>query len=74
MTTNGSRGAKFVALALIAGMVASCGLPRSGPTKSEIFSGSVQRQGDAFVVSVNDRVNRYTSLVPALGFSDAFRR
>jgi len=69
---TGSRGAKFVALALITGMVASCGLPRSGPTKGEIFAGSVQRQGDAFVVSVNDRVTRYTSVVPALGFSEGF--
>lgn len=72
MTRNGSRGAKVVALVLMTGMVASCGLPRSGPTKGEIFSGSVQREGDAFVVSVNDRVNRYTSLVPALGFSEGF--
>jgi polysaccharide biosynthesis/export protein len=30
--------------------VASCGLPRTGPTKEEIFAGSVQRQGDAFIV------------------------
>ena len=72
MIFTGSRGAKFVALALITGMVASCGLPRSGPTKGEIFAGSVQRQGDAFVVSVNDRVTRYTSVVPALGFSEGF--
>ncbi len=72
MIFTGSRGAKFIALALITGMVASCGLPRSGPTKGEIFAGSVQRQGDAFVVSVNDRVTRYTSVVPALGFSEGF--
>ncbi|MEO0865608.1 MAG: polysaccharide biosynthesis/export family protein, partial [Pseudomonadota bacterium] len=36
------------------------------------FAGSVQREGDAFVVSVNDRVTRATAVTPALGFSDAF--
>ncbi|MWD27998.1 polysaccharide export protein [Aquicoccus sp. SCR17] len=53
-------------------LVASCGLPRVGPNKREIFAGSVQREGDAFVVSVNDRVTRATAVVPALGFSSAF--
>nr|WP_245216527.1 polysaccharide biosynthesis/export family protein [Sagittula salina] len=54
-------------------ILASCGLPRVGPNKKEIFAGSVQREGDAFIVSVNDRVTRATAVVPALGFSDAFR-
>ncbi|MCO4777404.1 MAG: polysaccharide biosynthesis/export family protein [Lentibacter algarum] len=54
-------------------VVSSCGLPRSGPNKREIFSGSVQQSGDAFVISVNDRVTRATGIVPALGFSDAFK-
>jgi len=53
--------------------VAACGLPRPGPTKREIFAGSVQRQGDAFIVAVSDRVIRSTAVVPALGFSDAFK-
>jgi polysaccharide export outer membrane protein len=47
-------------------------LPRVGPNKREIFAGSVQKQGDAFVVQVNDRVTRATSVVPSLGFSEAF--
>ncbi|TQV68920.1 polysaccharide biosynthesis/export family protein [Aliiroseovarius halocynthiae] len=51
----------------------ACGLPRTGPTKSEINAGSVQRQGDAFVVRVNDRVTRATAVVPALGFDKAFQ-
>ncbi|MEI6099306.1 MAG: polysaccharide biosynthesis/export family protein [Alphaproteobacteria bacterium] len=50
----------------------SCGLPRSGPNKAEIFQGSVQNGGDAFIVSVNSRVTRATSVVPALGFSSNF--
>nr|WP_246525509.1 polysaccharide biosynthesis/export family protein [Thalassovita aquimarina] len=55
-------------------IVASCGLPRTGPTKREIFAGSVQRQGDAFIVSVNDRVTRATAVTPALGFPDKFTK
>lgn len=65
--------ARPAALLCILALVAACGLPRSGPTKNEIFAGSVQREGDAFVVSVNDRVTRATAVQPALGFSDAFR-
>jgi len=69
---NGSRWAKCATLSVFVAMVASCGLPRSGPTKAEIFEGSVQRQGDAFIVTVNQRVTRATSVVPALGFSSSF--
>ncbi|MEM6759784.1 MAG: polysaccharide biosynthesis/export family protein [Pseudomonadota bacterium] len=63
--------ARVVALLLVCTLVASCGLPRVGPTKREIFAGSVQREGDAFVVAINDRVTRATAVTPALGFSDA---
>ena len=55
------------------GLVASCGLPRSGPNKAEIFSGSVWDQGNAFVLTVNDRINRITAVTPALGFSEGFQ-
>jgi polysaccharide export outer membrane protein len=54
-------------------VVAACGLPRSGPNKREIFAGSVLKKGDAFVVTVNSRVTRATSVMPAYGFSDSFR-
>ena len=53
---------------------ASCGLPRSGPNKREIFAGSVMRQGDSFVVTVNDHVTRATAVQPALGFSSDLQR
>ncbi|WP_444454607.1 polysaccharide biosynthesis/export family protein [Rhodobacter capsulatus] len=52
---------------------ASCGLPRPGPNKREIFAGSVMRQGDAFVVTVDDHVARATAVQPALGFSSSFQ-
>ena len=67
------RWARVGALLTILGIVSSCGaLPQVGPNKREIFSGSVQKEGDAFIVSVNDRVSRATAVTPALGFSDAF--
>lgn len=72
MTFKASRGARMLALFVIAATVAGCGLPRSGPNKREIYAGSVERQGNAFIVSVNSRVTRATAVVPALGFSSAF--
>ena len=72
MTMSVSKGARVAALFLLAAMVAACGLPRSGPNKKEIFAGSVLREGDAFVVTVNSRVSRATAVTPALGFSDSF--
>ncbi|MDV7145747.1 polysaccharide biosynthesis/export family protein [Tropicimonas sp. TH_r6] len=67
-----SRWAKFLVLCLIASLVAACALPRAGPGKKEIYSGSVMEDGDAFVVSVNDRVTRATSVTPVLGFTSEF--
>lgn len=72
MTPFQNRWAKPVAVLALAGLLAACGLPQLGPTKKQIFAGSVQRQGDAFVVAVNDRVTRATAVVPALGFSSNF--
>jgi len=66
------KGARILALVAVVATAAGCGLPRPGPTKDEIFAGSVQRQGDAFVVAVNDRVTRATAVVPALGFGSGF--
>ena len=73
MTIHSSRWVKSIALFTAVVVVASCGLPRVGPNKREIFAGSVQRQGDAFIVTVNDRVTRATAVVEALGFSNAFK-
>lgn len=73
MKINHSRLAKGVSLFAAFAILVACGLPRSGPNKDEIFSGSVLREGDAFVLSVNDRVNRIASVTPALGFSAGFR-
>lgn len=68
-----SRAAKAVTLVVLVAGVAACGLPRSGPNKNEIFKGSVLKEGDAFIVTVNPRVTQATAIVPALGFSSAFQ-
>lgn len=74
MFTKPTRWTKSVILLAAATAVASCALiPNAGPNKRQIYAGSVQRQGDAFVVSVNDRVTRATAVTPALGFSEAFK-
>lgn len=73
MFSSKFRWATPIVVVLSASFLASCGLPGVGPTKNQIFAGSVQREGDAFVVAVNDRVTRTTAVVPALGFSDSLK-
>ncbi len=73
MRTYISGGAKALTLLAAVSMVASCGLPRPGPNKREIFAGSVLKQGDAFVVTVNPRVTRATSVIKSMGFGSNFR-
>ncbi|KGJ06103.1 polysaccharide export outer membrane protein [Paracoccus halophilus] len=62
-------------VALLGGAVllSACGLPRSGPTKGEIFSGSIEKGGTTNIVNVNDRVNRMANFSPAYGFGSDFR-
>lgn len=73
MTASGYRWAKPIALVTALAVLTSCGLPKVGPSKNQIFSGSVQEEGDAFVIAVNDRVTRAIAVVPALGFSQNFQ-
>ena len=68
-----SRGAKALALLVVFGTVTACGLPRAGPNKAEIFKGSVLKEGDAYIVTVNSRVTRATAVVPSFGFGSDFR-
>ncbi|RBP94782.1 polysaccharide export outer membrane protein [Rhodobacter sp. 140A] len=72
MNVNPSRRTLLLGLSAALLGTASCGLPRSGPNKREIFAGSVMKQGDAFVVTVNDHVVRATAVQPALGFTSSF--
>ncbi|MEH6521710.1 polysaccharide biosynthesis/export family protein [Sulfitobacter sp.] len=73
MKTLSIRWARPIAVVAACAVLASCGLPQVGPNKRQIFAGSVQREGDAFIVAVNDRVTRATAVVPALGFSSSFK-
>ncbi|MEL6641104.1 MAG: polysaccharide biosynthesis/export family protein [Pseudomonadota bacterium] len=73
MKTLTLRLAKGVAIVVTLGAVAACGVPSSGPNKSQIFAGSVLEQGDAFILTVDDRVNAIASVAPALGFAASFR-
>lgn len=70
-----SRSAGPVRLLMIASMslLAACALPRSGPTKNEIFGGAVERGGNAQIIFVNDHVTRAANFAPTYGFSAAFR-
>ncbi|MEM9755135.1 MAG: polysaccharide biosynthesis/export family protein [Pseudomonadota bacterium] len=72
MPKPASTRVRLVALGLALLIVSACGLPRLGPTRNEVFAGSVQREGDAFVVEVNQRVIEATSVIEALGFSSSF--
>lgn len=65
-----ARGVAMLAATLV---VSSCGLPRSGPDKTEVMTGSIKSRGNAFVVPVTDRINRIAGTPAALGFSDSFR-
>ncbi len=73
MKTLTLRLAKGVAIVVTLGAVAACGVPSSGPNKNQIFAGSVMEQGDAFILTVDDRVNTIASVAPALGFAAGFR-
>ncbi|TVS06019.1 MAG: polysaccharide export protein [Rhodobacteraceae bacterium] len=53
--------------------LASCAVSRDGPSKAEIFEGSVQRAGDAHIILVTKRVSRAANRPEALGFSHALR-
>ncbi|TKA94425.1 polysaccharide export protein [Cereibacter changlensis] len=66
-------GPRMLVLLLLVASLGACGLPRSGPTKREIFAGSTVKGGDAHVVSVTRAVARATAVTPAFGFSAGFR-
>ncbi len=73
MQGKSTKTVKAIALLGIAALVVGCGLPRSGPNKREIFAGSVQKKGDAFIVTVDDNVSRATALQATFGFSSGFQ-
>lgn len=73
MTSHMARWAQTFALIVLIMGLAGCGMPRSGPTKNQILSGSFERQGNAFIVHVDDRIARLSSVSPTLGFPAGFQ-
>ncbi len=73
MKSVSDRWAMPIAMLALVSILGACTLPRVGPNKREIYAGSVQKEGDAYIVSVNDRVTRATAVVPALGFDRSFQ-
>lgn len=67
-----TRWARAVALLAVASTVSACGLPRSGPSKREIYKSSVLQQGDAYIVTVDAAVAHKASVIPPLGFTNGF--
>lgn len=72
VTLEMTRGVKIIALLGLATFVASCGMPRSGPTKNQIMAGSVEKSGNAHIVNVDDRVAQVTAVSADLSFSSTF--
>lgn len=73
MISVSNRWVKPVALFAVVGLLAACALPQVGPNKRQIYAGSVLQEGNAFVVTVDDRISRATAVVPPLGFTSAFK-
>jgi polysaccharide biosynthesis/export protein len=73
VTHSGSPTVKAIMLIASLALVASCGLPRSGPNKREIYSGAVDKQGNAFIITVTPEISRATAVQPSFGFSEGFR-
>lgn len=64
---------KAIVLLSSVAILASCGLPRSGPNKREIYAGSVDKKGNAYIVPVTPAVSAATAVQPTFGFSESFR-
>jgi len=67
------RGARTgLGLALVLLLSACATLPQVGPNQRQLLAGSVERQGDAFVVDVDDRVARDAQIELISGFPPEF--
>ena len=72
MTPYMLRLGRPVGLLVAFSLLAGCGLPRSGPSRAEIFSSSVLEGGNAHIVTVDDRVARAAAPDPTLSFGSGF--
>lgn len=56
-----------IALMCIA-VLAGCDLPRSGPSKSEVLSGAIEQEGDAYIIPVDQRIAQLSETHGQFGF------
>lgn len=73
MVFRTSLAIRMVVLLTTVSLVAACGLPRSGPNKRELLAGSVDKEGNAFIVPVTPAVAAATAVQQSFGFSESFR-
>lgn len=67
-----TRVTRIVAMTFLVAAVGACGLPRSGPSKSEILDTEIGLNGTTHIVPVDDRVTRAVTQGPASVFPRAF--
>ncbi|HMS94315.1 MAG TPA: polysaccharide biosynthesis/export family protein, partial [Tabrizicola sp.] len=72
MQLRSATPARIAALIASIALVGACGLPRSGPTTTEVLAGSVDEKGNAHVVAVTPEISRITAAKATAGFSSAF--
>ena len=58
----------FAVLTLVASTLSACALPRPGPTRSELVSGSTEKGGDAFCGARHSRCCARFGAGPDFGF------
>jgi len=73
MTNKFSRAFRLVVLSAGVMVLASCGLPSSGPSVKDIQDSSVDNGGDLHIVDVNQTVINSSSRQQSSGFSRSFR-
>ena len=73
MTNKFSRAFRLAVLSAGVMVLASCGLPSSGPSVKDIQNSSVENGGDLFIVDVNQSVINASTRQRSSGFSQSFR-
>jgi polysaccharide export outer membrane protein len=68
-----SKSVKFGGLLAVVLAVSACGLPRSGPTKNEVFKSSIKQEGNAYIIPVTEAVTSTVNVGSQTSFSPAFR-
>jgi polysaccharide export outer membrane protein len=64
---------KFGLTAALVLALSGCGLPRSGPTKNEVFRSSVQKEGNAYIIPVTEAVTSTVNVGTRTSFGPNFR-